>query len=420
MTFCRGESNDLLLRRVEPPSVHVCMHAGLRSAALGHQGRQVVVLRCEPSNGPGRQAQFACVVGWMPKAGAYPFRCNLVWADECADATDGKFLELRRKPFVAIRPTSADPRCRTLYESPFTCAHSGMLDHTIEEEFVASLLKGGMCSADIKSLEVRLSLMCSERLTFDRFKYPHIALSSQCFSFASLQASQKARTRAEAMPQDDGDFLAPPLTEQRGTPATSAMGESEFEVALREILEEAERDEALCLLKLDAEVEQEADCEGDVDAEVPEEEPGMPVVAEGLGEESEQALTTPVELGRRQEVFRDYLAASIDVAERELCVQCVPRSLGVFDLRDTLMQPSEDLGRMNDTFKGSCVAAVCRRHRGCRLLLSIKPKLGIGLPEVRCHLTQWLAAATVMTGAEHAVLSQHVKTSLYNVKPRGG
>ena len=94
----------------------------------------------------------------------------------------------------------------------------------------------------------------------------------------------------------------------------------------------------------------------------------------------------------RRTVLRESRCLGMSTAdvEESLGVQLVYDSAGVF-VRDSL-NGGKLLGQLKLTFAGSTIQAVCECHRGCKGLISAKPKLGLQVSDVEVDLLAWLGA----------------------------
>ena len=140
-------------------------------------------------------------------------------------------------------------------------------------------------------------------------------------------------------------------------------------------------------------------------------------VAEQADEVS--GVRLPTEIQDRKDVLKVHRELDPRLVCEQFGLLEVVEIEGIWRILDILAEPYVELGRLVTTFVGSSIVATCRSgHRGCKLILTEKPNLGLDLISVRADLISWLAAGSVSSGEEHKKLAQWMKSNLYAMKVR--
>lgn len=75
------------------------------------------------------------------------------------------------------------------------------------------------------------------------------------------------------------------------------------------------------------------------------------------------------------------------------------------------------LGLMTQTFRNTTLECRCRSHgNACKLMVSVKRRLGLTMDVVRAQGAAWLAAGSVGTAAQHSVLSSRVRREIFQMR----
>jgi hypothetical protein len=121
------------------------------------------------------------------------------------------------------------------------------------------------------------------------------------------------------------------------------------------------------------------------------------------------------------------LANRISILRASRCSHQAPviaRQLGVeltavpaLLVKDKLAN-SKLMGSLKVTFNGTCIQGKCEFHRGCKALLSIKPRASLFLPEVEADMLAWVVAGSTVDYDAHQALLTKVKQVYYGVKTR--
>jgi hypothetical protein len=102
-----------------------------------------------------------------------------------------------------------------------------------------------------------------------------------------------------------------------------------------------------------------------------------------------------------------------------VCQALAVRSAASWIVWDVLVSPERRLGKIRFTFEGTTMLATCGVHRDCKLALSVKPDLGLGITEVEADVTTWLAVGAVVEGSDaHRACGEHIKVQIYRMKLR--
>jgi hypothetical protein len=88
-----------------------------------------------------------------------------------------------------------------------------------------------------------------------------------------------------------------------------------------------------------------------------------------------------------------------------------------FSITDTLRGQLR-IGKIQPCFAGSTLCATCHVHKDCKLLLTVKPDLGLTHLHVEADLLAWLATGTTIGEIPHFELGNHVKSQFYRMKLR--
>jgi hypothetical protein len=85
---------------------------------------------------------------------------------------------------------------------------------------------------------------------------------------------------------------------------------------------------------------------------------------------------------------------------------------------DTSAAPEARLGQLRFTFEGKAMLGTCQSHKACRLALSVKPALQLGLPELECDLTVWLAYGSCVDKDAHEAAGRRLRQDRYQMRLR--
>jgi len=402
------------------------------------------------------------VPAWCSQAGVFDFRATSIqclpaevdrstvaaeydWEDPGA----GTLLVLQREAGEVLRDTSGiDPRCSSAFGEPFAlCCHQMPFACTSEADWITQLVKS-VCSqgGDFEhGAYITLQPVVCVDVGWDLF---WTALQpTDGVDAIIVSEGERLRHVSQSSRRGCTDFLAPqrrPRKQAGKPPATD--GSSDLMLMLEDVLDEAEVSQLKELVDADREADRAADMAvqsddsdghdsgassdvGIVASDIGG-EPLEPDVVDVSGDESDGLPASAVEgsLGvadRAPEVLTD--AQIWDARKRALCerredgIQDITlRRYGLvvqpgFVIRDRLKGEAR-LGKIQPCFQGSTMCATCDTHVKCRLLLSVKPGLGINLVQIATDLLAWLAAGTTTSQAQHQDLGDHAKATFYGMK----
>ena len=428
--------------------------------------QQHVLLACRVENSAGNvivDDTFHFVTSWAPAAGIYEFKAACVPCRPVHEATE--MLAVQRcycwdQPFLGtlmhLSRAEQDPlqhdgyaddkRCSAAYGPPFNqCSHLNMFAYVDDRGFAYRILNAhkDLLSGDDPSRVVVRGCV-HEDVGWDYVWSEGISISADtCFV---VNEEEVKIHKASQKNIGFGGFLAPEPPAKKARQAEHEHGDSYFDLveALAELLDDAEKEHlALMGSIVQADMKHEAEVEHDVvsegtdgsdmevasDLEIRE---GELSHAESASESEEELASDPAppvpppvpapvhepldEAKVRQERREVLWSHRVTKSKEEVCVDLGVEQGMLHQVIDRLT--GKPAGRLQSCFENTTLCATCSSHKKCKMLLSIKPKLGLALPDIEKDLLAWLAAGTEMGDQKHDDLMRHIKKEYYGMKVR--